>query len=548
MGAYRESMGIYGGLWGSIGVYRSKGVYRESTGIYGGLPGSIGAYGGLRRGGGYEAGGGEHRVLQAPPTPPPVWRVRTPGSRRGRWRAPSFLPPPPRYRRPGNPGVRATPPLTAPARMRGTPPGGARRVCACSGRGRKGAPSAHLAGGPGRMRAEAARTLHCGGRVPRRACARLTSAVGAALARIRQARGKPAVARVTSDARRGALPAWTRKRRGPAAERDRDLGFGLGLGKDWIIEHPRNPYTPVTKEDDKSTNVLSEPGTSSLAESRQQQNSLRKGGLRYPCVILILELVTIGQAESSYHHHQPYRWVLRNLVNGRVIREIITAGPPSFAAHLCELAPIEPCLNQRPYYLCSQSNPEKGYCNSPNQYYCAYWDCVTIASAWTPPIQDKYLTTTWGPLGCKHPRLDWSGGSVGYSNCDAIILQVIHPEDSRWVTGRTWGIRYWEEGQDRGGLIHIRKEEIKNPPQGVGPNSIISGPEITASPLETTQNDVISSLDGTREPPLWKLMRATYDTLNQTNPNLTAHCWLCYDVKPPFYEAIGVNTTYSLDT
>jgi len=223
-------------------------------------------------------------------------------------------------------------------------------------------------------------------------------------------------------------------------------------------------------------------------------------------VILILELVIIRQAESSYHHHQPYRWVLRNLVNGRVVREIITAGPPRFAAHLCELAPIQPCLNQRPYYLCPQSNPGKGYCNSPNQYYCAYWDCVTIASAWTPPIQDKYLMTTWGPLGCIHPRLDRSGGSVEFSNCDAIILQAIHPEDSRWVMGRTWGIRYWEPGQDRGGLIHIRKEEIKNPPQGVGPNPIISGPQITASPLESTQSDVISSLDGTREPPLWKVM------------------------------------------
>jgi len=241
-------------------------------------------------------------------------------------------------------------------------------------------------------------------------------------------------------------------------------------------------------------------------------------------VILILELITIGQAELGYHHHQPFEWVLGSWEKSQIIRRNVTAGRPSFTADLCELAPIEPCLNQRPYYLCPQSNPGKGYCNSPNQYYCAYWDCVTIASAWKPPLQDKYLTTMWGPLGCKHPRVDQSGGSVGTSNCYAIILQVMQPEDPGWIRGTTWGVTYWEQGQDQGGLIFIRKKEVKSSPQGVGPNPIISGPEITTSPMETTRNTLTPSFDRTGKPPLWKVMQATYDTLNQTNPNLTTHC------------------------
>ncbi|NWS35009.1 ENV2 protein, partial [Polioptila caerulea] len=40
---------------------------------------------------------------------------------------------------------------------------------------------------------------------------------------------------------------------------------------------------------------------------------------------------------------------------------------------------------------------------------------------------------------------------------------------------------------------------------------------------------------------LWNLLQASFQVLNTTNPNITKHCWLCYDIRPPYYEAIGVD-------
>ncbi|NXM09840.1 ENV1 protein, partial [Tyrannus savana] len=49
-----------------------------------------------------------------------------------------------------------------------------------------------------------------------------------------------------------------------------------------------------------------------------------------------------------------------------------------------------------------------------------------------------------------------------------------------------------------------------------------------------------------REDSLLHLAEASYRALNQTEPNMTDSCWLCYDVQPPFYEGVGLNATFKL--
>ncbi|PKK32449.1 endogenous retrovirus group S71 member 1 Env polyprotein-like [Columba livia] len=217
--------------------------------------------------------------------------------------------------------------------------------------------------------------------------------------------------------------------------------------------------------------------------ARQQYWTIQQV-LKISLVLFIRLNVVCGSNRSN--PHQPYEWILQRGKDQSVIKRNITAGSPSFSVPLCQLAPIQPCLDQKAYYFCPSSNPGKSYCNYPNQYYCAYWGCETIASAWAPSMRDKFLTTTWGPSGCKPPQHDSTGGIIGSSNCKHLTLTVLQPEDQGWLLGKTWGVRYWEPGTDRGGLIRITKEIITTPPQAVGPNIIIKEGEKKKSKKNST--------------------------------------------------------------
>lgn len=88
----------------------------------------------------------------------------------------------------------------------------------------------------------------------------------------------------------------------------------------------------------------------------------------------------------------------------------------------------------------------------------------THASCIKGTIRDKYLAVQFGPKGCVNHRVTrWTRGvPLVRGNCTFLWINVTNPTDQGWIFGKTWGIRYYEHGSDRGGFILIKKNTYSN--------------------------------------------------------------------------------------
>uniref|UniRef100_A0A674GTV4 Envelope glycoprotein n=1 Tax=Taeniopygia guttata TaxID=59729 RepID=A0A674GTV4_TAEGU len=272
----------------------------------------------------------------------------------------------------------------------------------------------------------------------------------------------------------------------------------------------------------------------------------------FPGIPLVLILI-ITLAEGG-NPHEPFKWELISWEGTRTIATFSNTGPPEFIVKLCDLVPIH-CEKGPPFYICPASGPS--YRNYPGHYYCGYWGCETIASDWSVKAPDKYIKATWTPNGCvpEQTGVDLTGlrdvdyvASRDKEVCTRIKFQVLHPLGDKWLVGLTWGIRvYGGIPKDGGGHFLIRKVKIPHDSLPVGPNKVLNSPisptkKIVPASVTTTSNDVVAVRDSgvlKSKDPLWDLMQASYRALNESKPNLTKECWLCYNVRPPYFEVIG---------
>uniref|UniRef100_A0A8C3DPI4 Uncharacterized protein n=1 Tax=Corvus moneduloides TaxID=1196302 RepID=A0A8C3DPI4_CORMO len=236
-----------------------------------------------------------------------------------------------------------------------------------------------------------------------------------------------------------------------------------------------------------------------------------------------------------------YQWLFllfSVILSNKIIQTRTGPGLWNFTVNLTSLLPFPDPVRLyqcHAFYVCPASNPGKSYCNYPEHYYCGYWGYETIASNWIPTPQDKNIKMAWGPPGSEY-----------------------------WLAEKIWKIRFWESRADRGSIFKIIKERSPHDPAPIGPNNEIkqhsqSPPTNRKSPNttqltkqqkpakhpqntpESFQARNLASPENRHRDPFWNLMQASYQALNKSRPNLTEECWLCYSVKPPYYESDGTN-------
>ena len=135
-----------------------------------------------------------------------------------------------------------------------------------------------------------------------------------------------------------------------------------------------------------------------------------------------------------------------------------------------------------------------------------------------------------------------------------------------WEAGQSWGLQLYQSRYNSGLLFTVRLKvgpiQI-GPTRGIGPNSVLVPREPTRAPIRpahtparaptqtppgpyitnTSNSPPVSRVGPSikdEQDPLFNMIINSYQVLNFTRPDLTSSCWLCYDIKPPYYEGIAV--------
>lgn len=139
------------------------------------------------------------------------------------------------------------------------------------------------------------------------------------------------------------------------------------------------------------------------------------------------------------------------------------------------------------------------------------------------------------PETCNTPR-----------TCNPTTITILNRFDSKWKTGKTWGLRLYLSGKDLGTLFTIQKITVPLLSNPIGPNRIFNPrpptPRPGTPPTPSTASKPIykqnwnltgDQLDPHLKHSLIKTSDSVFRLLNETNPKTTEECWLCLDLSPP---------------
>uniref|UniRef100_A0A8C7E6B7 Envelope protein n=1 Tax=Naja naja TaxID=35670 RepID=A0A8C7E6B7_NAJNA len=263
--------------------------------------------------------------------------------------------------------------------------------------------------------------------------------------------------------------------------------------------------------------------------------------LQLPFAIQLLSIAfyTPQPTQSNPHRPQNLTWVILD-VHSDILNSISSmAVPGSWFPDLYfdfgeMVLGLENYKNYRPGMLSPRYMKRWPFYVCPvgggGVYFCASWDCVSSGHiSWDPPLKGDFITLRKAaenllcgrdkPQKCNPVKVSFTSQGKLYEG---------------WQAGVTWG------GLPIGSN-NVLTEHRATPPSTRTPGKSYS------SPRKRSSTPAVYSYFPPQRPgnPLWDITKATYQLVNSTNPNLTIACWFCYNVQPPYYEAVGLVSSYN---
>nr|AEW89630.1 envelope glycoprotein [Odocoileus hemionus]AHI49865.1 envelope glycoprotein [Odocoileus hemionus]AHI49869.1 envelope glycoprotein [Odocoileus hemionus]AHI49871.1 envelope glycoprotein [Odocoileus hemionus]AHI49876.1 envelope glycoprotein [Odocoileus hemionus] len=314
-------------------------------------------------------------------------------------------------------------------------------------------------------------------------------------------------------------------------------------------------------------------------------------------LVLLLMAAIVNPGMTSHGHmddpHHPVNmtWVVYNPETGKLINSSSIVAPrgtwwPILTFDLCVLVADSNGFgphqlsdffahgtfglfthgwNKVPVYVCPGDGRDRSQinkCGGVDSFYCAAWGCETTGTVdWLRGDSNRDLISVKSDPNHRNWQTMPKPGQC-------FPLQIEFTDEgkrfTRWDFGRVWGLRLYKNGYDTGVRFELKLKLgplYLAPKVALGPNQVIApkppssrrpSPEARRTSEPGPSKPGLQGTPTTVSPlppdPLWALVNAAFATLNNTDPNATQSCWLCYNPRPPYYEAIGLNVSYDLSS